>query len=237
MCFLKTRNFGAKFSCISNCLDGAELTTKAFFLLVAESGWPDGKTRNSKIFTDVGSHIKVLGGEEQHSVFSSGLVKWTDKCSNSGRVLCVFIAWGVHRKAAKAMAGSRVLQWLPPITSDFFLRCVYLKASLISLKRDCVRRAIGEARQSRKCHFKEWHCTVNRVTFSCRFHRVEISRKMISLALVLWSCPRGGHTGRVQAISIQTCSLVCAYLDIDAYCQLKEFLFANVSCCWPWEFS
>lgn len=38
------RNFGAKISCISNCLDEAGMTTKAlFFLLVAELSYLMGK--------------------------------------------------------------------------------------------------------------------------------------------------------------------------------------------------
>lgn len=100
---------------------------------------------------------------------TGGLVKWMYKCSNflfrnqlqikisrQKKVLdeCygVFIAPGTHRKAAKGMSESGAFQWVPPITTDLKNKKMCLAES------ETVRRAIGEAWQKRKCHFKE--CTV-----------------------------------------------------------------------------
>lgn len=60
-------------------------------------------------------------------------------------------AWGTHRKAVKGMSEQRVSQRVPPITSDL-QKCVYLKASMISLKQDCeesTRR--GATKQNVSC--------------------------------------------------------------------------------------
>lgn len=206
-----------------------------------------GKPGILKSLQMLAATLKSSEVESSTAHLAGGLVKWPHKCSNFlfRNQLQIKISRQKIYSLEYTQEGCQryVWEWGVPMSASYnYWFFVFLKKDVFTWKQawfllsETVRRAIGEAWQQ-NTPFQGVHCPGNHVLFSCHFQPVEISRKMISLAVVLWSCPRGGHAGRVQAISIHTWALARAYLDTNAYCQLKGFLFASVSGCRPWEFS